>query len=338
MSLLFLLCSLFSASCGQDCFFEKCYDDKTKKSLPCITQGGTISLERNITVTNTCGEKGREKYCNLLDGKCAYCNANSTTENHPASFLVDKNEETWWQSQNWKDSNSAGLTTVRSPLKVNITVSFGKSYLISGHVQVKFHMDKPRAMILDKSTDNGHTWETLQYYAKRCEDFYKMPTKNSVDENDPFKVQCADKYSGQYPRTGGVVKYEGKDRYTLCNFLDPKTQKGLLATNIRVRLEYPATDGLESHSEDSMDKYYYSISDIDVTGLCFCNGHARYCTGSRMNTVCQCQHDTMGKDCEQCKPLFNNRPWMAANGTHANECQGGKFFLMMFLREIVGLG
>ena len=38
--------------------------------------------------------------------------------------------------------------------------------------------------------------------------------------------------------------------------------------------------------------------------------------------VCVCGHNTMGTNCEKCKPLYNNRPWLVGYGNQANECQG----------------
>lgn len=318
----FAFSSLFSASYGQFCSFESCYDSEGKAKA-CLSPPVTVSLQRNVTVTNTCGEKEREKYCPLSGATCKYCDASNPSEKHPVNFLVDTDDSTWWQSQNWRDTTKDGLTTSSKPLKVNITLNFGKSYIISGHIQITFYSERPGAMILERSVDDGHTWKTLQYFAKRCDRFYNMPTENSVNSADPFKIQCSEKYSTETPRQFGKVVYNGDTRYQGCNFMSTAVQSGLLATNIRVRLEYPATDGLEIHGNDeAMLKYYYAISDIEITGRCHCHGHANSCTGSRMDRKCSCQHNTMGIDCEACKPLFNNRPWMTANGTHGNECQG----------------
>lgn len=72
-----------------------------------------------------------------------------------------------------------------------------------------------------------------------------------------------------------------------------------------------------------------------ILDRCDCNQHGRYCAPSPLNgdVVCECFHNTMGTNCEQCLPLYNNVPWKAGaftpypSGT-ANECQSE---LIMFL-------
>jgi hypothetical protein len=326
--LVFVFGSCFPYSHGQFCRFDSCYDS-SGNAIACVPSPVSISLKRNVSVTNTCGQT-RSEYCELSqsgpgDGNYLYCDANSTNEKHPVSYLVDdvqSQQHTWWQSQNWWETNKLGITSKNNPLKVNITLSFGKSYHISGHVELTFYGERPRAMFIEKSTDDGHTWKPLQYFAKRCDLSYKMEVENSPDVNNPFKAQCVEKYSLQNPKKFGKVVFDSGLTYDVCDYQNPKVQDYLLATDVRAQLELPATDGLEIQYGEHFKKYYYAISDIEITGRCNCNGHAKICDGSLMNRVCSCQHNTMGRDCELCKPLFNNRPWSPANQTHGNECRG----------------
>ena len=102
----------------------------------------------------------------------------------------------------------------------------------------------------------------------------------------------------------------------------PHIQSYMLATDVRIRLQYPGTDGLEQiNSEVTLNRYYYAISDIRIDGRCNCNGHAEFCDGEGMDQYCFCEHHTMGRDCENCRAMYNNQPWKAANTTHANECE-----------------
>lgn len=342
MVLLFilLLVFLFSGSSGDaTCQFNGCYADSRRTiPRPCMASPVSIAYKRNITSTNTCG-KPAAGYCELGPGRqCFECDANSTNKKHPPEFMVNSEfdtpyslrDVTWWQSQTWWETNVLGLTTKDNPLKVNITLSFGRSFHISGVIRVRFYNERPYKMFLEKSKDFGKTWTVLQYFAFNCEKLYNMPGTAPVIKNSPFNVTCTEDYGGQHPSRYGKVEYRFDSRYEPgCGYFDQDVQSFMLATNVRIRLEKPFSDGLGTlfpETEEFLNKYYYAISDILVTGRCNCNGHAQYCTGPRMEETCECEHNTMGSDCQMCKRLFNNRPWMPANATHANECQGSDTF------------
>ena len=36
---------------------------------------------------------------------------------------------------------------------------------------------------------------------------------------------------------------------------------------------------------------------------------------------CECEHNTQGVDCNECKPLYNNKPWSFATSEDAHECE-----------------
>lgn len=326
---------LFSVSTGDTtCQFNGCYADSQRRiPRPCMASPTNMAFRRNISATNTCG-KPAAGFCELGPGqKCFECNVNSTTKRHPPEFMVNSEfdtpyslrEVTWWQSQNWWETNAQGLSTKDNPLKVNITLSFGRSFHISGGITVRFYNERPLKMFLEKSKDFGKTWRVLQYFAFDCPKSYNMPASAAVVKNSPFNVTCTKDYSGRYPPRYGKVEYRFDSRYEPgCGYFVPDMQDFMLATNVRVRLEEPFTDGLGIlfPNEETLNRYYYAISDIVITGRCNCNGHAQYCTGPRMQETCECEHNTAGNDCEICKPLFNNHPWMPANASHANECQG----------------
>ena len=316
------------------CQFSSCYADSQKKiPRPCMAAPTNMAFKRNITSTNTCG-KPAGGYCELGPGRqCFVCDANSTTKQHPPEFMVNNEFDTpyslrevsWWQSQTWWETNTQGLSTKDDSLKVNITLSFGRRFHISGGIKVRFYNERPLEMFLEKSKDFGKTWRVLQYFAFDCSKSYNMLGTASVDKNSLFNATCTEDYSGQYPPRYGEVEYRFDARYEPgCGYFDQDIQNFMLATNVRIRLEKPFTDGLGSlfPIEENLNKYYYAISDIVISGRCNCNGHAQYCTGPRMRETCNCEHNTAGNDCEICEPMFNNRPWMPANATHANECQG----------------
>ncbi|CAH3199440.1 unnamed protein product, partial [Porites evermanni] len=200
---------------------------------------------------------------------------------------------TWWQSQTWWETNTQGLSTKDDSLKVNITLSFGRRFHISGGIKVRFYNERPFEMFLEKSKDFGKTWRVLQYFAFDCSKSYNMLGTAPVDKNSLFNATCTEDYSGQYPPRYGKVEYRFDARYEPgCGYFNQDIQNFMLATNVRIRLEKPFTDGLGSlfPIEENLNKYYYAISDIVITGRCNCNGHAQFCTGPRMQETCDCEH------------------------------------------------
>lgn len=70
-------------------------------------------------------------------------------------------------------------------------------------------------------------------------------------------------------------------------------------------------------------QYHYAVSDLAVGGRCKCNGHGSKCVpGEDGQLTCECKHNTVGKDCERCKPFFFDRPWGRATTRDVNECKG----------------
>ncbi|XP_046402924.1 laminin subunit alpha-1-like [Ischnura elegans] len=71
-------------------------------------------------------------------------------------------------------------------------------------------------------------------------------------------------------------------------------------------------------------RYFYSIKDISIGGRCECNGHARDCTVDSDTWLrqCRCEHNACGEGCEQCCPLFNQRPWRPGVPCQPCNCHG----------------
>lgn len=303
---------------------NNCYDE-SKQPRTCITSPINAAQNRDISATNTCGSPPAE-YCYLgPERNCQTCNANSPALNHSAKFMVDRftlNNVTWWQSDTWWTSNEKELSKQYQPLKVNITLAINKMYLISGGIYVTFKTERPKKMIIEKSRDFGKTWTVYQYFAKNCRSYYNLQPDPIIDRKNPFKETCSELYSGEFPRNGGVVHFDPRRRYQPSDYYNSDVHKYLEATDIRLRLEYPGTDGQEYINKESpLNQYYYAITDLRVDARCDCNGHGEFCDVLDGFEECECHHFTMGEDCEFCLPLYRNRIWMPGNATHANPCQ-----------------
>ncbi|KAF7254774.1 Laminin subunit alpha-2 [Varanus komodoensis] len=70
-------------------------------------------------------------------------------------------------------------------------------------------------------------------------------------------------------------------------------------------------------------RYYYSIKDISVGGMCICYGHAKACplNPATNRSSCECEHNTCGESCDRCCPGFNQKPWQAGTFLVKHECE-----------------
>jgi len=300
--------------------------------LPQTVEGEfTLSLEPDDA---TCG--GNSVYCTMGIRNCTYCQDNQ----HTTEFMFDRNTDntpvldTWWQSWTWAGHD--GIGSYPTALEVNVTLSFNKSYELAEDIVITWRGSRPQEMILEKSTDNGGTWEILQIYAMSCSEYFAQGYASQISEQAPDQVICTQMYSQETPYVNGEVVFSATDRFTLFlgeqmndydalyNAFDTTNlDEFLLFTDLRFRLLLPATDGQEVFGQNvDLVQYYYAIGDIDIVAGCYCHLHARICTAESNVRSCICEHNTEGYSCERCLPLYNNRPWQVGlySGA-ANECR-----------------
>ncbi len=216
-------------------------------------------------------------------GDCGLCDSSDPATSHPPVFMFDSepgsagtpNHNTWWQSVPWTDN-----PPYPEFFQVNITLSFDSIYELVSDIEILFRTSRPRDMTLLKSLD-GETWSVLQYYRRECSDFWNTTASQEVTPDRPDAVICTERYSSETPYMDGIVKFDVlEDRYRMYlgpaynNFenlyqaFDNTTLAEFLSfKELRIWLQYPATDGNETIShEDRQIQYYYAVSDITITG------------------------------------------------------------------------
>ena len=215
---------------------------------------------------------------------------------HSAELLNDRNDDTWWQSVN-------NVTSVNITINLN---DFREVFLVAIH----FVSILPRAAIILYSQD-GVNFSPRQYFAQDCAIFGMQNNSALTSATD---VNCLHAFN--VPLSDLYLEFRLLDsisRPGITNIdSDPLLKDFGLATHVRIVL-------IGWYSQQMIFGHrYFAISEVFISGRpCTCNGHANECDGSE----CVCQHNTMGPNCEECLPLFNDRPWAAGTVSSANECR-----------------
>jgi hypothetical protein len=207
------------------------------------------------------------------------------------------------------------------------------------HIIMTFKTFRPAEMIIEKSSDFGKTWKVYGLFSHTCEEsFPHVPTKPT---NKLGKVYCESKYSSETPSTKGEIVFRILPP-ALTHSKDPysnEIQDLLRITNLRINFTRLHTFGdnlLDIYRDEIKEKYYYALYEMIVRGSCLCYGHANKCIrvdddtqydntdideNMMVHGKCECTHNTMGKNCEKCLPLYNDIKWQPARNGHLYECK-----------------
>uniref|UniRef100_A0A4W3IE40 Basement membrane-specific heparan sulfate proteoglycan core protein n=1 Tax=Callorhinchus milii TaxID=7868 RepID=A0A4W3IE40_CALMI len=290
-----------------------------------------------ISSNATCGFNGPEMYCKLVEHvpgwpfrnpQCRVCDMNSQNpkERHPITNAIDGTNR-WWQSP-----------SIRNGMKyhdVIITLDLNQVFQIAYIIIKAANSPRPGNWILERSFD-GITYKAWQYYAitdTECLTRYKIiPRRGTPSYTADDEVICTSFYSKIHPLENGEIhtslitgRPSAEDpSSTLLNFTS--------ARYIRLRLQRIRTLNadlmtLAHHDPKDVDaivtrRYYYSLKDISIGGLCICYGHAKDCPVDLDSKFsCECEHNTCGDSCDHCCPGFHQSPWQAGTFLSSNACE-----------------
>ncbi|NXG28484.1 LAMA2 protein, partial [Dromaius novaehollandiae] len=303
--------------------------------FPAVLNLATNAL---ITTNATCGEKGREMYCKLVEHvpgqparnpQCRICDQRSRVphQRHPITNAID-GKNTWWQSPSIQNGIEYHYVTITLDLKQIFQIAY---------VIVKAaNSPRPGNWILERSLD-GVDYQPWQYYAitdSECLTRYNIhPRTGTPSYIKDDEVICTSYYSKIHPLENGEI------HTSLINgrpSADDPSHVLLQFTSARfIRLRFQRIRTLNAdlmmfaHKDpNEIDpivtrRYYYSIKDISVGGMCICSGHAKACPLDPVTnkSVCQCEHNTCGETCDHCCPGFNQKPWHAGTFLVKHECE-----------------
>ncbi|XP_029416828.1 laminin subunit alpha-2 isoform X2 [Nannospalax galili] len=299
-----------------------------------------LNLASNaLIMTNaTCGEKGPEMYCKLVEHvpgqpvrnpQCRICNQNSShpSQRHPITNAID-GKNTWWQSPSIKNGIEYHYVT--------ITLDLQQVFQIAYVIVKAANSPRPGNWILERSLDDVE-YKPWQYHAvtdTECLTLYNIyPRTGPPSYAKDDEVICTSFYSKIHPLENGEIHISLINGRPSADDPSPELLEFTSARYIRLRFQRIRTlnaDLMMFAHKDPREidpivtrRYYYSVKDISVGGMCICYGHARACPldPATNKSRCECEHNTCGESCDRCCPGFHQKPWRAGTFLTKTECE-----------------
>ncbi|XP_061877295.1 laminin subunit alpha-1 isoform X1 [Entelurus aequoreus] len=297
-----------------------------------------LASNADISSNATCGDPEPQVYCKLVEhvpGRliknphCPKCDANSilSKERHPITNAIDGTNR-WWQSPSIKNGRQFHWVTITLDLKQIFQVA----YIIIKSA----NSPRPGNWILERSLD-GVTFDPWQFYAisdSECLSRYNIaPRLGPPTYKGDTEVICTSYYSRLEPLEHGEIHTSLINSRPGADNLTPELLNFTSARFIRLRLQRIRTLNADLMTLSVRDprevdpivtrRYYYSIKDISVGGMCICYGHARSCPLDPVTKKlqCVCEHNTCGESCNHCCPGYHQQPWQPGTVTDGNTCE-----------------
>ncbi|XP_066538803.1 laminin subunit alpha-1 [Hoplias malabaricus] len=312
-------------------------------SVECQQRGlfpAILNLASNseITTNATCGDPAPEMYCKLVehvpgrrirDPQCRLCDANSANpkERHPITNAIDGTNQ-WWQSPSIKNGRLFHWVT--------ITLDLRQIFQVAYIIIKAANSPRPGNWILERSLD-GIDFQPWQYYAisdTECLTRYNItPRRGPPTYKRDEEVICTSYYSRLVPLEHGEIHTSLINGRPGADDLTPELLEFTSARFIRLRLQRIRTLNADLMTLSYRDpkevdpivtrRYYYSIKDISVGGMCICYGHAQSCPWDPVTKKlqCVCEHNTCGESCNECCPGYHQELWQPGTISDGNTCE-----------------
>ena len=196
----FIFLSAAVASYGQLIPASACEGDS------CYAGDLLIGREDKLYSSSTCGVDNPEPFyiVSHLESQSRpdlfYCDSRTPWQpgvnelNHEIKHVVTSMDNSqkkirWWQSEN-------GMEEVYIQFDLEAVFHFT-------HLIMTFKSFRPKAMVIERSSDFGHTWKPYRYFAYDCE--RSFPGVSTAIITNISQVICENRYSTVEPSTGGEV-------------------------------------------------------------------------------------------------------------------------------------
>ncbi|XP_029984754.1 laminin subunit alpha-2 isoform X3 [Sphaeramia orbicularis] len=313
----------------------QCGHAQQRGLFPAVLNLATMA---EISANATCGSSGPEMFCKLVEHvpgqpvrnpQCRICNQKSTKpfERHPVEYAIDGTNR-WWQSPSIKNGMEYHYVTITLDLK--------QVFQIAYVILKAANSPRPGNWVLERSID-GVTFDPWQYYAitdTECLTRFNInPRTGPPSYTRDDEVICTSFYSKIHPLENGEIHTSLINGRPSADDPSPTLLNFTSARYIRLVLQRIRTlnaDLMTLTLRDPRDidpivtrRYYYSIKDISVGGMCICYGHAKACPLNRETKKfsCECEHNTCGESCDHCCPGYHQQPWMAGTFLTRHVCE-----------------
>ncbi|KAH8251255.1 hypothetical protein KR032_004153 [Drosophila birchii] len=298
-----------------------------------------VAPRAEISVNATCGQNGAEEYCKLVDAyphrnwakQCGTCNAHSSDRARQRSIqsLISTGsglEESWWQSPTLQGGRQFEYVTITLDLK--------QTYQIFFVLLKSANSPRPASWILERSLD-GIKFEPWQYFGLSdadCRRRWNLSGQNGkyVFQNDT-EVICSTQFSKPLPLENGELHVSLLKNRPGATDQSPELMEFITARFLRIRLQgMHSTANLDNSVDWLLDsaslekRSFYSLKQLRVSARLDCHGHANRTQESPSDPLmqCVCHHNTCGRQCNECCPLFQDRPYRPGGECEICQCNG----------------
>ncbi|MED6293299.1 hypothetical protein CHARACLAT_009210 [Characodon lateralis] len=242
---------------------------------------------------------------------------------HPLSYINDQDMGTMWVSK--------VMSLQELDEGVTITVDLANGQYQVFYVIVQFGGLLPDSILIQRrkldfsqhetGSVTEQPWLDWQYMARNCNVF---DMQNNGPLPRPDSINCLQMPS-DVPLLGGNITFSllTTQPHLRPGYNDfyktPALQEMVQAAQVRIHMKGQYHTGLGVNQRHR----HFVISEITISGRCECHGHADQCDTSMTPYRCMClpASHTVGNNCENCAPLYNDKPFRSGNQLQPMNCR-----------------